>query len=331
MTVNFDRESSNEKALLLEQQSGSQHQEKNEDQDMTPSFAEIATRTMPIYMNFDDPINLTNNTRDSVYGQVAAYKNNVYIVWEEDTAADSTTTHNNELSTYSYTNYDIYFEKSTDGGVTFSKAINISNNPGFSQHPQIAVSGSNVYLAWTDDTSHNKEILFRASSDEGNSFGRTIKLNDDIGESYNQEISAYGNNVYVVWENKGGNTDYTRSASDTATIGMGNALSADSSVRDNNNRIILFKASTDGGNSFKNTKIITTNLGGGTAELYPKIAAAGNDVYLTWSVGMLTSRVEDEISDYDNNYNISNNNDGRNGYNTFRGKINTSNGILASL
>jgi hypothetical protein len=121
------------------------------------------------------------------------------------------------------------------------------------------------------------------------------------------------------------------SASDTATICMGNALSADSSVRDNNNRIILFKASTDGGNSFKNTKSITTNLGGGTAELYPKIAAAGNDVYLTWSVGMLTSRVEDEISDYDNNYNISNNNDGRNGYNTFRGKINTSNGILASL
>ena len=86
------------------------------------------------------------------------------------------------------------------------------------------------------------------------------------------------------------------SASDTATICMGNALSADSSVRDNNNRIILFKASTDGGNSFKNTKSITTNLGGGTAELYPKIAAAGNDVYLTWSVGMLTSRVEDEIS-----------------------------------
>jgi hypothetical protein len=38
------------------------------------------------YMNFGDPINLSNNARDSVYAQIAAYGNNVYVVWEEEVA-----------------------------------------------------------------------------------------------------------------------------------------------------------------------------------------------------------------------------------------------------
>ena len=234
------------------------------------------------YEIFSDPINISNNPRDSVYSQVATYKNNTYVVWEEETPLDTTTTADNgESSSRGPSNYDIFFKKSTDGGLTFSKAINISDNAGFSQHPQIAVSGSNVYLAWTDDTSSNKQILFRMSSDEGSNFGRTIKLSDGLSESYNQEISAYGNNVYVVWENKYSNTNNIR---DTSTT---------------NEKLdrILFKASTDGGNSFKNEKIITTRVEG-IAQMYPKIAASGNDVYLTWSLGMATSRAQDKISDY---------------------------------
>ncbi len=255
------------------------------------------------YEIFGDPINISNNPRDSVYSQVATYKNNTYVVWEEETAPDTTTTTiNGESSSRGSTNYDIYFKKSTDGGLTFSKAINISYNAGFSQHPQIAVSGSNVYLAWTDDTSPNKEILFRMSSDEGSSFGRTIKLSDGVGESYNQEISAYENNVYVVWENKYSNTNHVGDTSNTNTMVINNGIDDASHTGDKNaisnfEDRILFKASTDGGISFKNEKIITTRVGE-VAQMYPKIAATGNNVYLTWSLGMLTSRVQDRISDY---------------------------------
>jgi hypothetical protein len=262
------------------------------------------------YVLFGSPINISNNPRDSVYSQIATYKNNTYVVWEEDTTAADSIANTRKLATGGSTNYDIYFKKSTNGGVTFSKAINISNNPGFSQHPQIAVSGSNVYLVWTDDTSHNKEILFRVS-DEGNSFGRTIKLSNSVGESYNQEISAYGNNVYVVWENKYYNTNHIKSTGGTNTIGISNGISDASYVGDtygvNDNYRILFKASTDRGNSFKNAEIIVSNSGG-IAELYPKIAAFGNDVYLTWSVGIPTSRAEGRIDDYNNNNNSNNDN-----------------------
>ena len=35
-------------------------------------------------MNFTKPFNLTNNTKDSVYAQVASHGNNVYVVWQEN-------------------------------------------------------------------------------------------------------------------------------------------------------------------------------------------------------------------------------------------------------
>ncbi|MFL6358605.1 MAG: hypothetical protein ACJ72V_04580, partial [Nitrososphaeraceae archaeon] len=261
------------------------------------------------YMNFGDPINLSNNARDSVYAQIAVYGNNVYVVWEEEAAADTTITPSNKGNsvTHGSTNYDVYFKKTTDGGVTFSKAINVSNNSGFSQHPQIAVSGGNVYIAWTDDTSLNKEILFRMSSDEGNSFGRTIKLSNDRGESYNQEISAFANNVYVVWENKYSNTNHIKNTGSTNARGNINDINSATQLEDaytanNNNGRILFKASTDRGSSFKNTEIITTNSGG-IAESYPKIAASKNNVYLAWNIGMPPSTLKEGRSNYYNNDN----------------------------
>jgi hypothetical protein len=33
--------------------------------------------------------------------------------------------------------------------------------------PQIAVSGRNVYVVWSDDTPGNADIFFRASTDKG--------------------------------------------------------------------------------------------------------------------------------------------------------------------
>jgi hypothetical protein len=47
---------------------------------------------------------------------------------------------------------DIFFKKSTDGGATFGDTINISNNAGLSENPQIASSGNNVYVVWKDNT-----------------------------------------------------------------------------------------------------------------------------------------------------------------------------------
>ena len=42
--------------------------------------------------------------------------------------------------------------------------INLSNNTGFSEHPQISASGNNVYIVWVDDnnTGYKKSYSERA-------------------------------------------------------------------------------------------------------------------------------------------------------------------------
>ena len=72
--------------------------------------------TMTNYPN-SNTTNLTNNSEDSIYGQIESFENNIYVVWQES-VTESLPEHN----------YDIFFIKSEDNGKTFSKAINLSNS-----------------------------------------------------------------------------------------------------------------------------------------------------------------------------------------------------------
>jgi len=260
-------------------------------------------------LSFTEPINLTNNTRDSVYSQIASYGNNVYMVWQENNSDpsdhNSNVNNNIQYNNDNYRNYDIYIKKSTDGGSTFSKEINLSKNPGFSEHPQIAISGNNVYIAWIDDTSSsstikNQEILFRKSIDGGNTFDKIINLsNSSNADSYNLEITAAGNNVYAVWQETTLPNAY---AYDTSS--SGGAVNADnnsdrSSISSKENSSILFRASTDDGNTFNNIK----SLSNSAFKSYPKIAAFENSAYVVWNVG----RIGDSNSEDNNAANNINN------------------------
>ena len=69
--------------------------------------------------------------------QVAAYGNNVYVVWLDDILGSR----------------DVFLRKSTDGGNSFGKVINLSNNVALSFQPQLALSdrddnNNNVNVAW---------------------------------------------------------------------------------------------------------------------------------------------------------------------------------------
>jgi hypothetical protein len=136
-------------------------------------------------INFDNATNLTNNPNDSVYGQIeASSENNVNIVWQDSVPGPTGR------------NYDIFFKRSSDAGTSFGKEINLSNNNGFSEHPQLATSGNNVYVVWADNSfSANREILFARSTDGGSTFGDPKNLSNDKGDSYNQEIFAFEDSV----------------------------------------------------------------------------------------------------------------------------------------
>jgi hypothetical protein len=223
-------------------------------------------------IRFENTTNFTDNPNDSVYGQVAASENNVYVVWEESTTSDS-----------SNDNYDIYIRKSADQGVTFTKnnndsamdtteVTNLSNNPGFSEHPQIAAYKEKVHVAWIDDSLGNKEILFSRSIDNGTTFSEAINISNTTNtNSHNLEISTFENDVYIVW--------------------------LDEDEEGEENGTILFKASNDGGETFSNPITIAHNVNNDDDLTLPKVAAHGDNVYIAWNVADDNTQGEEMITD----------------------------------
>src|SRR5215207_1696931 len=118
---------------------------------------------------------------------------------------------------------------------------------------KIAASGDNVYLLWQNSTGAKLDnIYFRASTDNGASFGKVIdlsgKIRTDLILKDSLKIAASENNVYITWGNK---------------------------------TTLSFRASTDTGASFGNTTILSNRLGNSFPETL-QIIPSLNNVYITW-------------------------------------------------
>ena len=189
-------------------------------------------------LNFSKPNNLTQNDDDSVYPQISSSSDNIYIVWQES------------VGSYGTTNYDIFFKKSNDDGNSFGSPINLSDNVGFSEHPQIASVGNHVYVVWVEDSSGQREVMFSKSLDSGKTFSNSTVVSQNSLGSYHAELATEGQNVYIVWNSFGTETS----------------------------NIILLAKSNDEGKNFGEL----IEIGEGDTETYPKIAANANEYYITW-------------------------------------------------
>jgi hypothetical protein len=65
----------------------------------------------------------------------------------------------------------------------------------------IATSGDkNVYVVWPSNKTGNDDVMFKASTDGGKTFGNKMNIsNSSKSESVNVQIAAAGSNVYVSW------------------------------------------------------------------------------------------------------------------------------------
>ena len=217
---------------------------------------------------FGQILNLSNNPTESQIGRVAAYGQNVYVVWEDTVSG----------------NEEIFFRASTDGGQTFGQIQNLSNNIGISEGSKIAAYEQNVYVVWEDEASGSEpEIFFRASNDGGQNFGMTQNLSNNSGFSINPSIATFGQNVYVVWEdNTLGNSEiFFRFSIDNGqtfvnlkNLSTNNVTSRNPEVGaagqnvyvvwsndPETNSEILFRASNDGGQTFGNIQNISMTPG----------------------------------------------------------------------
>ena len=250
--------------------------------DNTPGNNDILFRASQI---FATPINLSNNAGVSFNPQIATSGNNVYVTWQDSTPG----------------NYDIFFAASNTNGASFGTPINLSNNAGGSQLPQIATSGNNVYVTWYDDTLGNNEIFLAASNDNGTSFGTPINLSNNAGDSFKPQIATSGNNVYVTWQDSTpGNADTFFAVSNNNGTSFGTPINLSNNAGDSFNQQIatsgnnvyvtwedgtfgsteiFFAVSNNNGLGFGTPINLSNNAGGSQL---PQIATSGNNVYVTW-------------------------------------------------
>jgi hypothetical protein len=143
---------------------------------------------------FSTPINLSNNTRDSVLPQIAVSGNNVYAVWFDRVNMP-----------IPGGNRGVFFVASNDSGQKFGNPKRLSNNTGNNtvSGVQMAVSEKKVYAVWADGTPNDhdfrKNVFFVASNDSGQTFSTPINLSNNTRDSVLPQIAASGNNVYAVW------------------------------------------------------------------------------------------------------------------------------------
>ncbi|MCX6233593.1 MAG: T9SS type A sorting domain-containing protein [Bacteroidetes bacterium] len=150
-------------------------------------------------------------------------------------------------------NWEIYYMRSTDEGVSWETATRLTNDPAKSTSASISVSGSVVHVVWCDSKTGNSEIYYRRSTDGGTNWEEEMRLTNDLFNSYGPSVSASGSNVHVVW------VDYDYD------LGIW---------------MIHYNNSTDEGISWEEEKWLSDN----SYNAYnPSIASTGTDILCVWN------------------------------------------------
>ncbi len=232
--------------------------------------------------------------------QLAAAGNTVFVTWSDRRNGQP----------------DVFFNRSTDGGTTWlAQDVRLDTDaPGASGSgaPSLAVSGASVYVIWRDQRSGGDDVYFNASHDGGlqwrASDARISALPAGANVQTGPRIAAVGQSVYAVWTDyRSGLSDVylnrsldggvtwlaTESRLDTDPLGSAGSIepqiaASGASVyvtwedwrRGVTSADVRFNRSLDAGSTWLAQDV---RLDAGVRwSKFPKIAASGSSVAVTW-------------------------------------------------
>lgn len=150
-----------------------------------------------------------------------------------------------------YGDYEIYYKRSADGGLTWEPDVRMTNDQAYSGFPSVAASGSVVHVLWEEQRDGNGEVYYLRSDDDGVTWGPETRLTNNSSDSWDPCVSVNDSVVHVVWMDK----------------------------RDGSTYEIYYKSSTDGGITWgPDTRL--TNASG--ESWYPNIAVSGLIAHVVW-------------------------------------------------
>ena len=184
--------------------------------------------------SWEADVQLTNNFAMSWRPSVSVSGSVVHVVWTDKRDG---------------ANGEIYYKRSTDGGVSWDTDTRLTNDPSVSSNCSVDVSGQVVHVFWNDDRDGNFEIYYKSSTDEGASWGTDIRLTNNSDVSNYPSVTSSGSIIHVVWE------DY----------------------RDGSE--IYYKSSTDGGLNWDEDTRLTN---AGSFSMYPSVSVSDSVVHVLW-------------------------------------------------
>ncbi|MGI0051126.1 MAG: sialidase family protein, partial [Nitrososphaeraceae archaeon] len=111
-------------------------------------------------ITFSQPINFSNDPSDSINPNLIVVHNNLFVIWNDNSTK----------------NYNVMIKRSSDGGITFSQPINLSNTTNSdSINPQLAAIDNNkLFVVWQGNTNGQFDVFLSKSSDGGITFSQPI-------------------------------------------------------------------------------------------------------------------------------------------------------------
>ncbi len=115
------------------------------------------------------------------WGADSRLTNNVFSSWDPFVTVSGSVVH---VAWYDERdgNYEIYYNRSGNGGVSWGTDTRLTNNSAGSERPSISVSGSVVHLVWFDERDGNPEIYYKRDP-TGNLVGIT-NINSEIPNEF---------------------------------------------------------------------------------------------------------------------------------------------------
>jgi PKD repeat protein len=233
-------------------------------------------------------LQMTATGADSIYPTLGLNGSTVHLAWVDQRDGGG--------------NSEIYYNRSTDEGITWQAAdTRISNDPASSIKANFAVNGEIVHLFWRDDRDGNYEEYVIQSTDGGVSWGPENRLTNDTGYSGCPFPAINGDLINLFWrDNRSGTFKIYQKRSVDAGVNWGSDIlltpdgimaefpfpaTAGATIhlvwRDNRdgNYEVYYKRSTDGGKSWSSDVRLTNNPG---QSLWPALAATSHLLHLLW-------------------------------------------------
>jgi hypothetical protein len=189
--------------------------------------------------NFSSRINVSNTSGNSISQQIAVDSHgNIDVAWTDNTSGS----------------YALLFSRSTNGGVTFSAPINISNNSGSTvqSHHLVTDAAGNICVAWENWVSSTSSSVEFSRSVNGVTFSAPVAISGGTSSSSPDLAIDPAGAIDVAWsDNSAGYSS------------------------------VFFRRSTDLGNTFS-TPVNVSNNPSGAGGPYMSLDPAGN-VYLAWT------------------------------------------------